>query len=93
MNVNERQMEVIMGIVRENLEEYLSTALTKDVCNKIAYGIVDNMELIEQLGAQDKRTERKEGAGKHEQKRGTKMEDGCMVSAREILRILMIKQD
>lgn len=91
--MNERQMEVIMGIVRENLEDYLSAALVIDACHSIAEGIADNAELIEQLGAMDKRTERKEGAGKHEQKRGTKMEDGCLVSAREILRILMIKQD
>ena len=89
--MNERQVDVIMGIVQEQLEDYLSTDLTEEICNGIREGISDNMALIDQLGAQDRRTERKEGAGKHEAKRGTKMEDGCLVSAREIMRILLVK--
>ena len=89
--MNERQMDVIMGIVQEQLEDYLSTDLTEELCGGIREGISDNMALIDQLGAQDRRTERKEGAGKHEAKRGTKMEDGCLVSAREIMRILLVK--
>lgn len=89
--MNERQMDVIMGIVQEQLEDYLSTDLTEELCGGIREGISDNMALIDQLGAQDRRTGRKEGAGKHEAKRGTKMEDGCLVSAREIMRILLVK--
>ena len=89
--MNERQMEVIMGIVQEQLGDYLSEDLTEEICSGIRVGISDNMELIDQLGAQDRRTGRKEGAGKHEAKHGTKMEDGCLVSAREIMRILMVK--
>lgn len=89
--MNERQMDVIMGIVQEQLENYLNMDLTEEICGGIRERISDNMELIDQLGAQDRRTGRKEGAGKHEAKSGTKMEDGCLVSAREIMRILLVK--
>ena len=91
IGVNERQVDVIMGIVQENLEDFLSEEMTMEACFGIREGIRENMVLIDQLGAQDRRTERKEGAGKHEAKRGTKMEDGCLVSAREIMRILLVK--
>lgn len=100
--MNERLKELITEIVKEKLELFMERVLDdleeslsaeiKEASFWIQEEISNNMELIEQLGAQEKRTERKEGAGKHEAS-GTKMEDGCLVSARELLQILMIKQD
>lgn len=62
--MNERQLDVIMGIVQEQLADYLSTDLTEEICGGIREGINDNMVLIEQLGSV---------------RRTGKMDDGCLV--------------
>lgn len=102
--MNERQKDLITSIVQEKLELFMERVLDdleeslsaeiKEASYWIQEEISNNMELIEQLGAQEKRTERKEGAGKHEAKRsGTKMEDGCLVPALDLVRIILMKQN
>lgn len=100
--MNERQKELVKAIVQEKLELFMERVLDdleeslsaeiKEASYWIQEEIGNNMELIEQLGAQEKRTERKEGAGKHEQKRETKMEDGCLVPARDVIGYLMVER-
>ena len=101
--MNERQKELVKAIVQEKLELFMERVLDdleeslsaeiKEASYWIQEEIGNNMELIEQLGAKDKQTEEKEGAGKHEQKRETKMEDGGLVPARRLLQILLINHD
>lgn len=90
--MNERQIDLIFGIIWDELEGLLSLELASAVCKEICEGIRKNKELIEQLGATGKYTE-KEGAGRHETKQGQKMENGCLVSPRELIRILLVKQE
>lgn len=100
--MNERQKELVKAIVQEKLELFMERVLDdleeslsaeiKEASYWIQEEIGNNMELIEQLGAKDKQTERKEGAGKHEQKRGTKMDDGCLVPARDVIGYLMVER-
>lgn len=49
--MKDRQMNLIMLIVREQLEEYLADELVEDIMEGIAEGLYDNMELLEDLGA------------------------------------------
>ncbi len=68
--MNKRQMEVIMGIIYESLEKYMSYEMTEEVAEEIREGIEKNRVLIDQLGAcPEKRPERKsEIAGRHEER-------------------------
>ena len=72
IGVNERQVDVIMGIVQEQLADYLSEDLTEEICIGIREGINDNMILIEQLGSVE---------------RPGKMDDGCLVETDTILEL------
>lgn len=71
--MNERQMDAIMGIVQEQLADYMSEDLTEEICSGIREGINDNMVLIEQLGSVE---------------RPGKMDDGCLVDADTVLKII-----
>ena len=49
--MNDRQMGLILEIVREQLDDYLDDELATAIFRGIAEGINDNMPLIEDLGA------------------------------------------
>lgn len=49
--MNEKQFDLIMEIIREQLDDYLAEELTADICARIAEGINDNLPLLEDLGA------------------------------------------
>lgn len=49
--MNEKQTNLIMEIIKEQLSEYLADALVNDIMAGIAEGIYDNMPLLEDLGA------------------------------------------
>lgn len=51
-SMNERQMELILQIVREQLSDYLADELVNDIMEGITEGINDNMMLIEDLGVE-----------------------------------------
>ena len=51
--MTERQIELIMQIVREQLDEYLAPKLVEDLEQNIRMGIFDNTELLEELGQMD----------------------------------------
>ena len=46
--MNDRQLDLIMQIVLEQLDDYLSEALAMEISNRIEEGIRDNKELLEQ---------------------------------------------
>lgn len=50
--MNERQINLIMEIVREQLDDYLAPELAADIESGISEGINDNIELIDQLAEQ-----------------------------------------
>lgn len=50
--MNERQTELIMEIIKEQLDDYLTEELAAVVFAGIAEGINDNMPLIENLGVE-----------------------------------------
>lgn len=47
--MSDRQLDLIMQIVKEQLEDYLAQALVEDLCNGIREGIYSNLELLDQL--------------------------------------------
>lgn len=47
--MNDKQMELIMQIVREQLSDYLAAPLVEDLCTGISDGILDNLEILEKL--------------------------------------------
>lgn len=49
--MNGRQMDLIMEIIREQLEEYLDDELAAAIMTGIAESINDNMPLFEDLGS------------------------------------------
>ena len=49
--MNERQIALIMEIVKEQLDDYLAEELAADIWSGIAEGINDNLPLLEDLGA------------------------------------------
>ena len=49
--MNERQLELVMEIIREQLDDYLDDELATAIFRCIAEGMNDNMPLIEDLGA------------------------------------------
>ena len=49
--MNDRQLELIMQIIEEQLGDYLTKDLAEEIIAGIAEGINDNMPLIEDLGA------------------------------------------
>lgn len=49
--MNDRQLELIMQIIEEQLGDYLTQDLAEEIIAGIAEGINDNMPLIEDLGA------------------------------------------
>jgi GTPase Era involved in 16S rRNA processing len=49
--MNDRQVALIMEIVREQLNDYLSEELAEDIAEGIAEGLMDNQALLEDLGA------------------------------------------
>lgn len=52
--MNDRQIDLIMTIVNEQLSDYLAEALVNDLCTAIRTGIFDNIELLDNLGAHGK---------------------------------------
>ena len=50
--MNERQINLIMEIVREQFDDYLAPELAADIESGISEGINDNIELIDQLAEQ-----------------------------------------
>ncbi len=47
--MSDKQKDLVMQIIREQLDEYLAAPLVDDICSGIDAGIFDNMELLEQL--------------------------------------------
>ena len=47
--MNEKQLDLIMEIIQEQLTDYLDDVLAAEIYNGIAEGINDNMELLEDL--------------------------------------------
>lgn len=47
--MNDKQWELIMQIIDEQLSDYLAAGLIEEVLAGIREGIVDNMETLEQL--------------------------------------------
>lgn len=47
--MNDRQLDLIMQIVLEQLDDYLSEALAMEISNGIEEGIRDNMIRLEEL--------------------------------------------
>lgn len=48
--MNERQTDLIMQIVEEQLNDVLAPALLDEVQTGIRLGLFDNLELLEKLG-------------------------------------------
>ena len=49
--MNDRQIDLIMEIIQEQLEDYLDDVLAARILSGIAESINDNMPLLEDLGA------------------------------------------
>lgn len=49
--MNERQTELILEIIQEQLLDYMDEVLAAEIFRGIAEGINDNMPLLEDLGA------------------------------------------
>ncbi len=47
--MNDRQLDLIMQIIDEQLSDYLCPALVEEVLDGIRTGIVDNIETLDQL--------------------------------------------
>lgn len=47
--MNEKQTELILKIIREQLDDYLAGPLVEDILDGINEGLYDNQELIEKL--------------------------------------------
>ena len=48
--MNDKQIDLIMQIVQEQLEDYLNDELAAVILGGIAEGINDNMPIIDRLG-------------------------------------------
>lgn len=51
--MNNKQIDLIMTIVREQLDDYLAPALAEDLANGIRNGIMDNWDELENLQEED----------------------------------------
>lgn len=58
--MNERQLQLIMQIVREQLSDYLAEALVDDLDKSIEEAISDNLETFDLLGNEDQEAEDRE---------------------------------
>lgn len=47
--MSDRQIDLIMQIVKEQLNDFLAEALAEDICSGIREGIFSNIELLDQL--------------------------------------------